>query len=115
MTDIEALRQILDTHGQSHLLAFYDELSTPHQELLLQQIQAVDFAVRQSPGVELLGPSRAALYRINNRFRWHLILRSRETAALQSLVTQCLANRQLRKLTTGKIKITVDVDPMNLL
>jgi primosomal protein N' len=55
------------------------------------------------------------MYRINNRYRWHLILRSRETAPLQSLVTQCLANQQLRKLTTGKIKITVDVDPMNLL
>ncbi len=71
--------------------------------------------VRESPGVELLGPSRAAMYRINNRYRWHLILRSKETQALQSLVTQCLANQQLRKLTTGKIKITVDVDPMNLL
>lgn len=71
--------------------------------------------IRQTPGVELLGPSRAAMYRINNRFRWHLILRSQETGPLQSLVTQCLANQQLRKLTTGKIKITVDVDPMNLL
>jgi primosomal protein N' (replication factor Y) len=71
--------------------------------------------VRESTGVELLGPSRAAMYRINNRYRWHLILRSQETAPLQSLVTQCLANQQLRKLTTGKIKITVDVDPMNLL
>ena len=55
------------------------------------------------------------MYRINNRFRWHLILRSQETEALQSLVTQCLVNQQLRKLTSGKIKITVDVDPMNLL
>ena len=71
--------------------------------------------VRQSPGVEILGPSRAAMYRINNRFRWHLILRSKDTDALQGLVNQCLAQAQLRKITSGKTKITVDVDPMNLL
>ncbi len=71
--------------------------------------------MEQAPGVELLGPSRAALYRINNRFRWHLILRSKETAPMQALLARCLENQQLKKFATGKVKITVDVDPMNLL
>lgn len=55
------------------------------------------------------------MYRINNRFRWHLILRSKDTERLQSLVARCLDNQQLRKLASGKTRITVDVDPMNLL
>ena len=88
----------------------------PEGEAAVQHLkQFLSEPVRQSAGVELLGPSRAAMYRINNRYRWHLILRSQEKEPLQALVTQCLANQQLRKLTSRKTKITVDVDPMNLL
>ncbi len=111
------LREKLNYPPFTQLVALEIESETePEGEAAMNHLkQFLSEPVRQSPGVELLGPSRAALYRINNRFRWHLILRSRETEALQSLVTQCLANQKLRKLTTGKIKITVDVDPMNLL
>jgi primosomal protein N' (replication factor Y) len=111
------LREKLNYPPFTQLVALEIESDTePEGEAAVNHLK--DFLsepVRESPGVELLGPSRAAMYRINNRFRWHLILRSQKTEALQSLVTQCLANQQLRKLTTGKIKVTVDVDPMNLL
>jgi primosomal protein N' (replication factor Y) len=111
------LREKLNYPPFTQLVALEIESETePEGEAAVNHLkQFLSEPVRESPGVELLGPSRAAMYRINNRFRWHLILRSHETAPLQSLVTQCLANQQLRKLTTGKIKITVDVDPMNLL
>jgi primosomal protein N' (replication factor Y) (superfamily II helicase) len=111
------LREKLNYPPFTQLVALEIESETePEGEAAVNHLkQFLAEPVRQSPGVELLGPSRAAMYRINNRFRWHLILRSQEKAPLQALVTQCLANQQLRKLTTGKIKITVDVDPMNLL
>jgi primosomal protein N' (replication factor Y) len=111
------LREKLNYPPFTQLVALEIESETePEGEAAMNHLkQFLSEPVRQSPGVELLGPSRAAMYRINNRFRWHLILRSHEAAPLQSLVTQCLASQQLRKLTTGKIKITVDVDPMNLL
>lgn len=111
------LREKLNYPPFTQLVALEIESETePEGEAAVNHLkQFLSEPVRQSTGVELLGPSRAAMYRINNRYRWHLILRSQETAPLQSLVTQCLANQQLRKLTTGKIKITVDVDPMNLL
>jgi primosomal protein N' (replication factor Y) len=111
------LREKLNYPPFTQLVALEIESETePEGEAAVNHLkQFLSEPVKQSPGVELLGPSRAAMYRINNRFRWHLILRSKEAAPLQSLVTQCLANQQLRKLTTGKIKITVDVDPMNLL
>ena len=112
-----SLREKLNYPPFTQLVALEIESETePEGEAAVNHLkQFLSGPVRESPGIELLGPSRAAMYRINNRFRWHLILRSQETAPLQSLVTQCLANQQLRKLTTGKIKITVDVDPMNLL
>ena len=111
------LREQLNYPPFTQLVALEIESeSEPEGEAAVGHLkQFLEEPVRQSPGVELLGPSRAALYRINNRYRWHLILRSRETAHLQALVTQCLDNQQLRKLTSGKTKITVDVDPMNLL
>jgi primosomal protein N' (replication factor Y) len=112
-----SLREKLNYPPFTQLVALEIESETePEGEAAVNHLkQFLSEPVRELPGVELLGPSRAAMYRINNRYRWHLILRSQETASLQSLVTQCLANQQLRKLTTGKIKITVDVDPMNLL
>ena len=112
-----SLREKLNYPPFTQLVALEIESDTePEGEAAVHLLkQFLSEPVRESSGIELLGPSRAALYRINNRYRWHLILRSRETAPLQSLVTLCLANRQLRKLTTRKIKITVDVDPMNLL
>lgn len=69
--------------------------------------------VTRSRGIELLGPAPAALYRINNRFRWHIVIRSKTIQALQSLLKECSALRPQR--SPGNVKITLDVDPMDLL
>lgn len=71
--------------------------------------------ISRTKNVELLGPARAALYRINEKFRWHLILRSREGQALLSLVSRCPEIESLKKSAAGKVKLTIDVDPVNLL
>jgi len=69
--------------------------------------------VGRRPGLELLGPSRAALYRIKNKYRWHLILRAREVRTLQSVL------KQVRDLPEWKqvrnFKLIIDVDPVNML
>lgn len=111
------LREKLNYPPFTQLVALEIESETePEGEAAVNHLkQFLSEPVQQSPGVELLGPSPAAMYRINNRFRWHLILRAADPKPLQTLVTQCLANPQLKKLASGKVKITVDVDPMNLL
>jgi len=43
MAELDAVRTSLAAHGQSHLLAFYDELSDARQQALLAQIAAIDF------------------------------------------------------------------------
>ena len=67
------------------------------------------------PAIEILGPSRAALYQINNRFRWHFILRSRESKSLRSFLHQSQTLQELRPPKSGKTRLTIDVDPVNLL
>ncbi len=71
--------------------------------------------IEQNSGVELLGPARAALYRLNEKFRWHIILRAQETKTLQASLNQSSQLWEGLKSSSGKIKITLDVDPINML
>jgi primosomal protein N' (replication factor Y) len=71
--------------------------------------------VSASPGSEILGPSRAALYQIKNKFRWHIILRSERAGFLQTIVSQFLAAQESSGLSNAKIKISLDVDPVNIM
>jgi UDP-N-acetylglucosamine/UDP-N-acetylgalactosamine diphosphorylase len=43
MTDAAEIRKTLEAHGQEHLLAFYDDLNEEQQDLLLNQLAAIDF------------------------------------------------------------------------
>jgi len=71
--------------------------------------------IRNSRGIELLGPSRASLYMINNRFRWHLILRAIGTSELQNVLDKYEELNEIKKLIPAKAKVTIDVDPINML
>jgi primosomal protein N' (replication factor Y) len=61
-------------------------------------------------GVELLGPAPAPLSRLNNRYRWHLVLRSRRPEALHAVLAA--ARPRLQRQVGG---VTLDVDPVDLL
>ncbi|QPJ61094.1 MAG: primosomal protein N' [Candidatus Nitronauta litoralis] len=65
--------------------------------------------------VEMLGPARAALYRLQDRYRWHLILRTDTHQPLQDILKALRADKAFQKLASGKIKFTIDVDPLNML
>ena len=70
-------------------------------------------AITKVAGIEMLGPTKAALYKINNRFRWHFIIRSGKVQSLRSFLHQCRNLEELRLTKTSKIKISMDVDPIN--
>src|SRR5206468_821070 len=61
-------------------------------------------------GVTILGPSEAPLARINQKYRWHLLLKSPSAEALQELLTAEWP--RIAGLGTG---LTVDVDPQSVL
>ena len=63
--------------------------------------------------MDLIGPSKAALYRLQNKFRWHLILRGRNMKQLQNILLKF--SRLNESKARDKVKLTIDVDPLNLL
>lgn len=71
--------------------------------------------ITRRSGIELLGPSRAALYRINDKFRHHIILRSGEVHSLQNILKQCSETPEWQQFSSARLKLTIDVDPVNLM
>jgi primosomal protein N' (replication factor Y) len=61
--------------------------------------------------VEILGPAPAPIEKLRNRFRWQILLRSKQSAPLLSLA------RQARELLprTRSVRLHVDVDPHSML
>ncbi len=109
------LRQQLNYPPFTRLVAI--EVISENESLGQSTAQKLGRALNQQAisGVEILGPSKAALYQIQNKFRWHLILRSQNMQALQGLLVSCRELNDLKSASGGKIKIAIDVDPFNLL
>ena len=85
-------------------------------EELAHKIQRVITRIlKGTKGVEVIGPTRAALYQINNRFRRHLILRSHDYRQLHSVLQKLYETTEIKSLSNPKIKLTIDVDPINLM
>jgi primosomal protein N' (replication factor Y) len=61
-------------------------------------------------GVAVIGPSQAPLARVNQKYRWHLLLKSPSADALQDLLTL-----EWPSVTAAAPGLIVDVDPQSLL
>ena len=60
--------------------------------------------------VAVLGPAAAPLARLRNRYRYRVLLRSAERAALRECVLAVA-----RATQTGAVRVVIDVDPVNML
>ena len=61
-------------------------------------------------GIEIIGPQPAVLSKLRGEYRWHLLLRSADRAAMLRLLRLVFeANPNLRR------QVTVDVDPVSML
>lgn len=70
-------------------------------------------AARQAP-VEVVGPAPAPLARIQRRWRWHLVLRSRDRQWVGRLVRYA-ARRAPHAARRGRVRVVFDRDPVSLL
>ena len=66
-------------------------------------------------GVELLGPVASPIERINQRFRWQLLLRSRERAVLRLVLAAMRGQMGEQRTSLGTSQATIDVDPCDFL
>lgn len=64
--------------------------------------------------IMVLGPAPAPLAKLRGQYRWHLLLKGKRSRLLQ---TNCdlFLNSLPRELQSSAIKLTVDVDPENML
>ncbi|MDZ7641089.1 MAG: primosomal protein N' [Desulfurivibrio sp.] len=71
-------------------------------------------ARRQQPaGVQVLGPAPAPLARLRGRYRWQLLLKGAEVAAIHTLCRGICA--EFAKLPgASTVKLSLDVDPENM-
>lgn len=69
------------------------------------------FTVHSSQGIEILGPAPAPLEKIRNLWRWHLILKGRDSEALRQKALEII--EMLRDIKY--VKTQVDVDPIDLM
>jgi primosomal protein N' (replication factor Y) (superfamily II helicase) len=71
--------------------------------------------VRDAEGVTLLGPAPAALAKLNNRYRWHLLLKGSAARRLHDVIESGLHALKQAAISRSGVRLIVDVDPVNLL
>ena len=59
--------------------------------------------------IEVMGPVTSPIFKIKNKYRTRLLLKSQSNVFVQKKVSRILKNLNISK----KIKLTVDVDPLN--
>lgn len=64
-------------------------------------------------GTEILGPAPAPLVRIKNRTRWQLLLKGSQPKTLHALCY--MLQEKFRDLCSGKVKLSIDVDPESMM
>ena len=60
-------------------------------------------------GLDILGPVDSPIFKIKKKYRTRLLLRSKSPNLIQKKIRDILENLHISK----KIKLTVDVDPIN--
>jgi primosomal protein N' (replication factor Y) len=73
----------------------------------------IDEIIRGQNDVEKLGPSKAIIYKIRNRYRWQIILKGKRVSSLKNIVF--LTMKEIDQSSKGNIKVEIDVDPINLM
>lgn len=62
--------------------------------------------------VKILGPSPAPIYKIRNRYRYQLLIKSKNLTTLHSFSKKLLGIMR-KSAISGNVKIQIDVDPFN--
>lgn len=107
-----AARKLMECPPFTHLAQVV--LTGPREEAVIQgaeklgKLMAHYAAGRQ---IEVLGPSPAALGRINNIFRWKLLIKCKEEDRLRAFVDYC-CEKFLKE--ENRVTVLVDIDPVTI-
>jgi len=62
--------------------------------------------------LEVLGPAPAPIYKLKGRFRWHLIIKGKDTGSLHKYTSKLIET--IKEKRFPEIKIEIDVDPLRM-
>tara|TARA_B100001029_G_scaffold93219_1_gene76472 strand:- start:1290 stop:3245 length:1956 start_codon:yes stop_codon:yes gene_type:complete len=91
----------------SRLIAFI--ISSKNEQEGYLEAQKIKKNLSLLKGVEIMGPVSSPIFKIKNKYRTRLLLRSNSSIFIQKNINKILKKINISK----KIKLTVDVDPLN--
>lgn len=100
-------RLIVRSENESAAAAFAETLAGAFREALRRP----DRQPPQAPGLRLLGPAEAPVYRLNSYYRHHFQLQSVSPSLLHSVLREVLS---VVRAPSG-VEYTVDIDPFNMM
>jgi len=80
--------------------------------LLAQRAEALKNKFEIFRDIEVLGPAEAPIAKLRNQFRYHLLLKSGQPKILNQFIRKLISDS---KWIPKQTKVSVDVDPLNLL
>ena len=84
-------------------------ISSKNKNLSNQGAKEIKIKLNQINNVEVLGPVDSPLLKIKNNYRSRLLIRFNNRFLMQKKISQVLNGLKI----SSKIKLTVDVDPIN--
>ena len=84
-------------------------ISSSDRSLSLQGAREIKFKLQQIKELEILGPVDSPLLKIKKNFRSRLLIRFNNSYFMQKKILKVLNGLKI----SSKIKLTVDVDPIN--
>jgi len=61
--------------------------------------------------IKILGPSSSPIYKIKNQYRWQMLMLSSDLNMLHRFSRQFM-NILFRASGSGRVKVSIDIDPM---
>jgi len=92
-------------------------ISGKKSEAVAEKAEEITQAAKHLSGnlnlpVTVLGPAPALLSRLKSRYRWHILLKGKESPVLHTLVEKIFGNKTLMR--GHSLKIQVEFDPLQL-
>ena len=84
-------------------------ISANNQSLSIEGAREIKKRLSKINGLEIMGPVDSPLLKIKKKFRSRLLIRFNEKSLKQKMVSNLLNSLKI----SSKIKLTVDVDPVN--
>ena len=84
-------------------------ISSKDRGLSLQGAREIKIKLKQIENLEILGPVDSPLLKVKKKFRSRLLIRFTDQLLMQKKITKVLNTLKI----SSKIKLTVDVDPVN--